>query len=318
MSATVWPELWHGERTLAEAAIARSAVLYEQLAVVPTTRFNAMAEQAFLACAAGDPARAVMLQLDICEQMSNISPGFSATWERLIRFCLAQMLVSAGDHEQLHALWPLLGHPRTAFEYPVIEALRTRFQGHMAWWAGDLVTAELRLEEAAGQEVHWRLPILCGDARAALARLRLERGDAAGAWISLSGLLDEMLTDDCIGPLLIEAPAHRDALVALIPSQTRDQPGVQRLLQRLAAWQLPATRPAATVELVELVELVDLLTPRERAVLERLAAGESNRLIADALHISLHTVKRHVVSVLAKLGCDTRGQAAARWHANRV
>jgi LuxR family transcriptional regulator, maltose regulon positive regulatory protein len=310
MSAMVWPELWHGDRTLAEEAMARSAELYEQLAVVPTTRFNALAEQAFLTCAAGDTERAVLLQLDICEQMANISPGFSATWERLIRFCLAQMLLSAGDHAQLHALWPLLGHPRTPFEYPVVEALRTRFQGHMAWLAGDLVTAELRLEEAAGLEVHWRLPTLCGDARPALARLRLEQGDAAGAWNGLSGLLDEMLTDDCIGPLLVEAPAHRAALVAVIPAQTRAQPAVQRLLERLAAWQRPAAPPAASAQ------PLGSLTPRERAVLERLAAGESNQLIADGLHISLHTVKRHVVSVLAKLGCDTRGQAAARWHAN--
>jgi LuxR family maltose regulon positive regulatory protein len=311
MSATVWPELWQGERRAAEAAIARSAKLYEQLAVVPTTRFNTMAEHAFFAHAAGNGAEAVRLQRDICDQMSTISPGFSATWQRPIQFCLARLLLVAGDHEALRSLWPLIKHPRTAVEYPVVDALRTRFLGHMAWLDGDLATAQHQLEEAAALEVHWRLPTLFADARSSLALVRLARGDATGAWNSLTGLLDDMLADDCVGPLLMESQADRRALVGLIPSHKREQQSVQRLLERLAAWQLPEAGRATVV-----ADPLDSLSPRERAVLARLAAGDSNQLIAKTLHISLHTVKRHVVSVLAKLGCDTRGQAAARWHAS--
>lgn len=312
MSAAVWPELWHGERRLVEAGMVRGAELYEQLAVVPPTRFNAMAEQALFASAAGHHAEAARVQRDICEQMSHISPGFSATWQRLIQFCLARVLLVAGEHEELQSLWPLLRHPRTAVEYPVIDALRARFEGHMARLAGDLATAECKLEEAVRLEVQWRLPTLCADARPALALVRLQRGNADGAWACLSGLLDEMLADDCIGPLLMESHADRMALVALIPSETRAQHGVQRLLQRLAAWQAPAEGQSKAA-----TDPLDALSQREQAVLARLAVGESNQLIADGLHISLHTVKRHVVNVLAKLECDTRGQAAARWHARR-
>ncbi|HEY0858899.1 MAG TPA: LuxR C-terminal-related transcriptional regulator [Albitalea sp.] len=57
-----------------------------------------------------------------------------------------------------------------------------------------------------------------------------------------------------------------------------------------------------------------MLTEREREVLALMAAGDSNKLIARAFDLSPHTVKRHVANILDKLGVDTRGQAAARWH----
>jgi DNA-binding NarL/FixJ family response regulator len=54
----------------------------------------------------------------------------------------------------------------------------------------------------------------------------------------------------------------------------------------------------------------DALTPREREVLAHITAGQSNREIARALHVSEKTVKAHVSSVLAKLGVQDRTQAA--------
>jgi len=56
-----------------------------------------------------------------------------------------------------------------------------------------------------------------------------------------------------------------------------------------------------------------LLSPREAEVLARIAAGDSNKLIARAFDLSPHTVKRHVANILDKLGLASRGQAAAWW-----
>lgn len=56
----------------------------------------------------------------------------------------------------------------------------------------------------------------------------------------------------------------------------------------------------------------DVLSPREREVLELLAAGCSNRDIASTLVLSVRTVESHVASICGKLGVRTRGQAAAR------
>ena len=55
------------------------------------------------------------------------------------------------------------------------------------------------------------------------------------------------------------------------------------------------------------------LSPRETEVLARMAAGDSNKLIARAFELSPHTVKRHVANILDKLGAQSRGQAAA-WY----
>jgi len=59
------------------------------------------------------------------------------------------------------------------------------------------------------------------------------------------------------------------------------------------------------------------LTGREVEVLERIAAGDSNKLIARALELSPFTVKRHVANILDKLALTSRGQAAAWFLAQR-
>jgi len=52
------------------------------------------------------------------------------------------------------------------------------------------------------------------------------------------------------------------------------------------------------------------LTPRETQVLRQVALGLSNREIADALGISVETVKEHVQNLLRKTALDDRTQAA--------
>jgi DNA-binding CsgD family transcriptional regulator len=56
------------------------------------------------------------------------------------------------------------------------------------------------------------------------------------------------------------------------------------------------------------------LTPREAEVLALVAAGRSNRQIAQALFISPKTVGVHVSNILAKLGAAGRVEAAAIAH----
>ena len=53
------------------------------------------------------------------------------------------------------------------------------------------------------------------------------------------------------------------------------------------------------------------LTDREIEVLRLVAAGDSNRQIADALVISEHTVARHLQNIFAKLGVSSRTAAGA-------
>jgi DNA-binding NarL/FixJ family response regulator len=52
------------------------------------------------------------------------------------------------------------------------------------------------------------------------------------------------------------------------------------------------------------------LTEREQAVIARVAAGMTNRQIAEDMQLGVWTVKQHVSSALAKLGARNRTQAA--------
>jgi ATP/maltotriose-dependent transcriptional regulator MalT len=54
-----------------------------------------------------------------------------------------------------------------------------------------------------------------------------------------------------------------------------------------------------------------VLTDREVEVLRLVASGNSNRDIAGALHLSEHTVARHMQNVLAKLGVSSRAAATS-------
>jgi pimeloyl-ACP methyl ester carboxylesterase/DNA-binding CsgD family transcriptional regulator len=56
---------------------------------------------------------------------------------------------------------------------------------------------------------------------------------------------------------------------------------------------------------------LEALTAREREVLTLVAEGRSNASIAQRLHLSEHTAKRHVANILLKLDLPTRAAAAA-------
>ena len=55
--------------------------------------------------------------------------------------------------------------------------------------------------------------------------------------------------------------------------------------------------------------MIGRLTPREREVLQALAAGLSDREIAHQLLVSTETVRTHMVNLLHKLECDSRLKA---------
>ncbi len=78
--------------------------------------------------------------------------------------------------------------------------------------------------------------------------------------------------------------------------------------------------PDATVRIMRLLQsgapaqasaAIDTLSRMELKVLELLAAGRTNRLIAQALGLSENTVKNYLANVFTKLKVDRRTQAAA-------
>ncbi|MFN8662547.1 MAG: response regulator transcription factor [Thermomicrobiales bacterium] len=58
------------------------------------------------------------------------------------------------------------------------------------------------------------------------------------------------------------------------------------------------------------LEELAALSPREKEVLALIAAGRTNKAIADELYLSPNTIKTHVSSLLTKLRARTRVQLA--------
>ena len=174
--------------------------------------------------------------------------------------------------------------------------------------AGDVAGARVAADELASFSSFASSPVLSaiaahaagcvlaaeGDFVAALRELRL----AARTWQALRMPYDAART-------AIEIAVACDALGdRCAASLERDNArstfaelGARLDLERLGAHATPAP---------------SVLSGREREVLTLLAAGKTNREIAEALVISPHTAGRHVENIFAKLGVSTRAAATAR------
>jgi DNA-binding NarL/FixJ family response regulator len=97
------------------------------------------------------------------------------------------------------------------------------------------------------------------------------------------------------------------AIRAVVAGQTHLDPAIQQRLVTAALDRTPPT-PTATGP-ASPTEPPDELTPREVEVLKLIAAGLSNREIADTLVLSNATVKTHVNRIFYKTGARDRAQA---------
>ncbi len=80
--------------------------------------------------------------------------------------------------------------------------------------------------------------------------------------------------------------------------------GLMQQVVRKTVQDLPTTQPQEDEQLVE------PLTAREREILALIAQGMNNREIAEALSVTVSTVKTHIEHILAKLQATDRVQAA--------
>jgi DNA-binding CsgD family transcriptional regulator len=155
--------------------------------------------------------------------------------------------------------------------------------------------------------------VLVGD-RAAARAYYLEALQAAGKIrfrpeLALTHLrLAELLLEGTDDAERSEAVEHLDLAIPEL-REMKMQPALDRglsLLERVDPHTPTALSEAATRH---------VLTGREREVARLVAAGRSNREIADALVITEGTVEVHVKHILSKLGLKSRAQVAA-WAAN--
>ncbi|MDD3518608.1 MAG: response regulator [Chromatiales bacterium] len=158
--------------------------------------------------------------------------------------------------------------------------------------APDIVLLDMRMPTMDGLEVlrrlrqnHLRMPVV-------MLTTSTEERD-----------LVESLRNGAQGYLLKDMEPNElvDALDDIVQGKTVVAPDLAPVLARVVQGQ--------TVALDEPGPF-DSLTPRETEILQLLAEGQSNKVIARNLGISDGTVKLHVKAILRKLGVHSRVEAA--------
>jgi DNA-binding NarL/FixJ family response regulator len=177
--------------------------------------------------------------------------------------------------------------------------------------AGALDQARGAAAELAAVEDAMASPVISATAATAAGALRLAEGDPAAALERLRHALSRWRD---LGLPYEEARARLLAGAAVALLGDADGGRVELEAARAGFERLGADADArqATALLQGRRRPGRLLTGREVEVLRLVASGMGNREIAGALHLSEHTVARHMQNVFAKLGVSSRAAAVSR------
>ncbi len=115
----------------------------------------------------------------------------------------------------------------------------------------------------------------------------------------------EAIRDGAQGYLL--KSMHSQEMLKLLRGAVR---GEAALTPALAGLMLGEFHRYARIDRPSAEDTADALTCREQEVLRLAAQGATDKEIADALTLSLHTVKSHMRNILSKLHVSSRHQAA--------
>ena len=252
--------------------------------------------RAELAAVEGDPDRALLILQRAAEAAGPLVPT-AAGWP--FAWAWARLLLDAGAPEPPE-LRAMITHLEVASPHPGWRALTS---AQSATLAARAAPGASHVGDDAARGVTgagtppWQAAV---DALADVEGLAHERADAR-IRLAQQLIADDRREDAVTELRLAWETIHELGDRCLVPMASRTA----------AAGRIPVPRTdrpepsGATV-----------LTPREREVLTLVAAGRSNRMIADELFISVKTASVHVSNILAKLDVNSRTEAAAWAHAH--
>jgi LuxR family maltose regulon positive regulatory protein len=308
---TAWRLLWRGDP--AGAGLLLDEVVHDAqwFGMPRALRWAVDCARATLHALAGRAAEAHALCVPMLDDFPVGNP-----WRRAMLGFWLRLTWLLDDRARWKRLYPLMRIGIVGAEWPHVAAGSLINDGQQALLQGDLGAAEIALAEAESALADVDTVGLLDLAQALLALARLRQRRPAEAARTLAPCLQR--TAEGGDPLgLVQAgPRVLDELCAAWPPAAEPALGLvlERARELAHRWRAP---PAATPDAPIAAAPADRLSPRERTVLERIATGESNKVLARALALSPHTVKRHVANILDKLGLSTRTQAAA-WLSTRT
>jgi LuxR family maltose regulon positive regulatory protein len=259
----------------------------------------AAAARARVALADGDTGAAHNVLSRLRYRCLNGGPGGTAVLDHFLAPVEAEIAVRDGDFNRarlaLADTRPSTTGPSTTGTagLRLAEARLLVAQGDCE---GALGAAQACLA-GAGVTLHDRV---CALVVAAIAARRLGRHELAADRMTVALALAE--PHRMYRPFLDGGAAARSALTVLIRPVSQGAAFAARILQRFDTAPAPCQPAAAAVP----------LTSSELAVLRFLPSHMTNQEIAEALFLSINTVKTHLRSVYRKLSVTTRREAIAR------
>lgn len=312
-----WLHLWQGEIAAAEACAEAAAADARWLARPIAVDSYARALQAVLLALRGRGADALAaLEALVAELEAGGRTLRARVYAGLHLFMALRCAAIADDRPAAARLAARLAANDALGQDWLSPAQRAGAQAYAAWAQDELGEACVRWRQMLDLEHRADLHGQVAEVRLRLADALRRRGRPPGeAAAVLVPLFERIGHDGEWGAVLMAGPALLQRLAAQDWSgvlHTEQGASLRRWSQHaaaVAAGVVPASAGPTAGE--SAADAAGPLSAREREVLERIAAGDSNKVIARVLDLSPHTVKRHVANILDKLGLSSRGQAAA-------
>jgi DNA-binding NarL/FixJ family response regulator len=220
------------------------------------------------------------------------------------------------------AVWGLVdlyrerGHPFSQHEIEVVASVAPVIGDALRSAARARGAVEARADDSPG--------LLVFDARGELASMN----DTAEHWLDeIGGSLDEAR------PGLVSPVVAAVARARSVAAGHDRGPARLRLQSRAGRWLVihasclqsidgsvsstaVVIEPAKSAEIAPIIVTAYGLTPREQEITKAVARGLATPELAEALHLSAHTVRDYLKGIFEKVGVSSRGELVARLFAD--
>lgn len=310
---SAWVLLWRGQT---EAAAERLRLAQDDgrwLGMPRNLRVSLLSIQMALHAMRGERTAFRRVTQDLVDDVRHDTER-RGTWLGNYVIHVGWLAAGLGEWDALDEVMEMLARQSTTDEWPLMRHARLMLRAIQCQRAGDAQQVCALLEPGIDAVSAHSMGGIDTISRITLAHAQAVCARPGDGWRTLAPVIAHARASGEVLPLLCAGRLVLNALT-MVPWGPEAAP---EDLAQLAHWAQRATAPmeplvASADTAVGDLERLTRLSQRESEVLERIAAGDSNKLIARALGLSPHTVKRHVANILDKIGLASRGQAAAWW-----